>query len=163
MSRVVVALGANLGDRMDNLRRALAALAALPRTRVLKTSDVYETDPVGYTDQPPFLNAVLLVETALSPRALLGACLGIEAGLGRVRTFRNAPRVVDIDVLVMEGICSQEDELTLPHPRMTERGFVLVPLEELFPDGQVLGWDFLTAMKTVCREGVRRQDAFPEC
>ena len=142
---------------------ARQALEALPGTRGTAASSLYETDPVGYADQPPFLNAVLLVETALSPRALLGACLGIEAGLGRVRTFRNAPRVVDIDVLVMEGICSQEDELPLPHPRMAERGFVLVPLEELFPDGQGLGWDFLTAMKTVCGEGVRRQDAFPEC
>lgn len=80
-----------------------------------------------------------------------------------MRTFRNAPRVVDIDVLVMEGICSQEDELTLPASADDRTRFVLVPLEELFPDGQVLGWDFLTAMKTVCREGVRRQDAFPEC
>ena len=163
MSRAVLGIGGNIGDRADYLVRARQALEALPGTRVTAASSLYETDPVGYADQPPFLNAVLLVETALSPRALLGACLGIEAGLGRVRTFRNAPRVVDIDVLVMEGICSQEDELPLPHPRMTERGFVLVPLEELFPDGQVLGWDFLTAMKTVCREGVRRQDAFPEC
>ena len=79
-----------------------------------------------------------------------------------MRSFRNAPRVVDIDVLVMEGTCVQEDELTLPHPRMAERGFVLVPLEELFPDGRVLGWDFSEAMKTVNREGVRRLCAFPE-
>ena len=162
MIRAALGIGGNIGDSADYLVRARQALEALPGTGVVAVSSVYETDPVGYADQPPFLNAVLLVETALSPRALLGACLGIEAALGRVRTFRNAPRVVDIDVLVMEGVCSQEDELILPHPRMTERGFVLVPLEDLFPDGQVLGWDFSAAMKTVRREGVRRQGAFPE-
>ena len=162
MNRAALGIGGNIGNREDYLVRARQALGALPGTRITAASSLYETDPVGYADQPSFLNAVLMVETALSPRALLGACLGIEAGLGRVRSFRNAPRVVDIDVLVMEGTCVQEGELTLPHPRMAERGFVLVPLEELFPDGRVLGWDFSAAMKAVNREGVRRLCAFPE-
>lgn len=162
MSRAALGIGGNIGNREGYLVRARQALEALPGTRVTAASSLYETDPVGYADQPPFLNAVLVVETALSPRALLGACLGIEAGLGRVRSFRNAPRVVDIDVLVIEGVCVQEDELILPHPRMAERGFVLVPLEELFPDGRVLGWDFSAAMKAAHREGVRRLCAFPE-
>lgn len=161
MSRAVLGIGGNLGDRVQTLARARRALDALPGTAVVAVSSLYETAPVGYAEQPPFLNAVLVVETALSPRALLGACLGIEAGLGRVRTFRNAPRVVDIDLLVMEGVSAEDEELTLPHPRMAERGFVLVPLEELFPDGRVLGRDFGAAMAAVSRDGVKRYALFP--
>ncbi len=156
MSRVVVALGANLGDRMDNLRRALAALAALPRTRVLKTSDVYETDPVGYVDQPAFLNAAVLLETDLSPRALLGACLGIEAAMCRVRTALNGPRTLDLDLLLYEGQTLQGEELTLPHPRMGERAFVLVPLADVFPEGCALGMDFSAQLEAVGRQGISR-------
>ena len=156
MSRVVVALGANLGDRMDILRRALAALAALPRTRVLKTSDVYETDPVGYVDQPAFLNAAVLLETDLSPRALLGACLGIEAAMGRVRTALNGPRTLDLDLLLYEGQTLQGEELTLPHPRMGERAFVLVPLADVFPEGCALGMDFSAQLEAVGRQGISR-------
>lgn len=140
--RAVLGLGGNLGDRADNLHAALDALAHLPNTDVVAVSSLYETAPVGYADQPDFYNLVAVVETALSPRALLGGCLGIEAALGRVRTFRNAPRVVDIDVLLYEGVASDDAELTLPHPRMMERAFVLVPLSELFPNGEALGVSF---------------------
>lgn len=142
MSAAVLGLGANLGDRAENLRAALDALAHLPQTSVVAVSSLYETAPVGYADQPNFYNLVAVVETGLSPRALLGGCLGIEAALGRVRTFRNAPRVVDIDLLLMEGVTSDDAELTLPHPRMMERTFVLVPLAELFPDNVALGVPF---------------------
>ncbi len=142
MSRAVLGLGANLGDRAATLQAAVDALALLPGTRVTAVSSVYETVPVGYLDQPDFFNIVVAVETALSPRALLGACLGIEAALGRVRTFRNAPRVVDVDVLLVEGVTCDDPELQLPHPRMMERAFVLVPLTELFPDRVALGVPF---------------------
>lgn len=154
-SMAVIGLGANLGEREENIRRALEAVTALPYTRVRRVAPFYETEPVGYLDQPQFVNTVAEVETGLSPRAFLGACLGIEAGLGRVRTFRNAPRVVDIDLLVMEGVRMEEEELTLPHPRMAERAFVLLPLETLYPDGLVLGFDFSENMKQIQREGVR--------
>ena len=140
--RAVLGLGGNLGDRLANLQAAVDALGHLPRTTVTAVSSVYETAPVGYADQPDFLNIVLTVDTALSPRALLGGCLGIEAALGRVRTFQNAPRVVDVDVLLIEGLSSQEEELILPHPRMMERAFVLVPLAEIFPAGEALGVKF---------------------
>ena len=100
MSRAVLSLGSNLGDREGNIRSALKSLALLPGTAVVKASSLYETDPVGCTDQPVFLNAAVLVDTGLSPRALLGACLGIEAALGRVRRFKNGPRTIDIDILV---------------------------------------------------------------
>lgn len=156
MRRGVLALGSNLGDRMDNLRRAADALDALVSTRVDAASNVYETDPVGYADQPLFLNAVLLVETGLSPHALLGACLGIEAALGRVRTIKNGPRTVDIDLLMMEGVTCGTGELTLPHPRMKQRAFVLVPLRDLFPDLRVFGQELSGALSQCGAQGVCR-------
>lgn len=142
--RAVLGLGGNLGDRAGNLEAALDALAHLPGTSVTATSSIYETAPVGYADQPNFYNLIAVVETELSPHALLGGCLGIEAALGRVRTFRNAPRVVDIDVLLIEGFTCDDRELTVPHPRMMERAFVLVPLKDVFPDNIALGTPFPT-------------------
>ena len=144
MSRAVLGLGANLGDREANLAAALRAIGRLPHTEVTAVSPIYETAPVGYADQGDFLNLVAVVDTDLSPRALLGGCLGIEAALGRVRTIRFGPRVVDIDLLLMEGVTCSDPELTLPHPRMMERGFVLIPLGDLFPDGVALGTPFPT-------------------
>jgi len=140
--RAVLGLGGNLGDRAANLAAAVKALEHLPGTRVTGLSSLYETAPVGYADQPDFLNRVAVVETSLSPRALLGGCLGVEAALGRVRGRRFGPRVVDIDLLLYEGVVSADPELTLPHPRMMERAFVLVPLAELFPDHVALGVPF---------------------
>ncbi|MDD2418425.1 MAG: 2-amino-4-hydroxy-6-hydroxymethyldihydropteridine diphosphokinase [Oscillospiraceae bacterium] len=146
MSLAVLSLGSNIGNREQNIRAALNALSALPKTRNIKLSEIYQTLPEGYTDQPLFLNAVAVIQTELSPRALLGACLGIEAAMGRIRNFKNGPRIIDIDVLVYEGETANDSELILPHPRMGNRGFVLVPLADLFPDGNVLGMDFKNAI-----------------
>ena len=154
MACAVLALGTNLGDRLNNLQQAVDALRRLPDTAVTALSRVYETDPVGYTDQPAFLNAVVRLETALSPHALLGSCLGIEAALGRVRTFANAPRVVDVDVLVYEGVTLDTPELTLPHPRMHQRAFVLVPLGDVAPEWRIGGSDFSAAVQAVGTNGV---------
>lgn len=140
--KAVLGLGSNMGDRAANLAAAVKALEHLPGTRVIALSSLYETDPVGYLDQPDFYNQAAVVDTALSPRALLGGCLGIEAALGRVRGRRYGPRVVDLDLLLYEGTVSRDPELTLPHPRMMERAFVLVPLAELFPDHIALGVSF---------------------
>ncbi len=155
MSRAVVALGSNLGERFVHLERALHALSLLPGTKALAVSTVYETEPVGYDDQPLFLNAVALLETELSPHALLGACLGIESALGRERTIRNGPRVIDLDVLLIEGAVLEEAELTLPHPRMGEREFVLAPLADIFPDGRPLGFDFSREVAQASGKGIR--------
>lgn len=155
MSRALLGLGANLGDRVDTLSRAVAALSALPRTRVVRVSSLYETAPVGYTNQPDFLNAVAELETTLSPHTLLGGCLGIEAALGRLRTFPNAPRVVDIDLLRYDDRAYADSDLILPHPRMGERAFVLVPLSELFPERQVDGWDFSPLLTEVSGQEIR--------
>ena len=117
MSGVAVSLGSNLKNREDNIKKALRALRALPDTRVINISHIYETEPMGIEDQPLFLNAAALLDTGLSPHAFLGACLGIEAALGRVRKERNGPRVIDIDLLFYEGVCCETPELVLPHPR----------------------------------------------
>jgi 2-amino-4-hydroxy-6-hydroxymethyldihydropteridine diphosphokinase len=132
MAIAYIALGANLGDRLTTLRSAIADLRRLGT--VLATSPVYETDPVGYADQPPFFNAVAKLQTDLSPRSLLAALLQIESSLGRTRSFRNAPRTLDLDLLLYDDLILETAEITVPHPRLHERAFVLVPLAEIAGD-----------------------------
>ena len=155
---MLLGLGANLGDPVKTLREALAALDTVPRTRLLRVSSFYRTAPVGYTDQDDFVNAVAEIGTALSPASVLGVCFGLEAACGRVRTFRNAPRTLDIDLLLAEGFTSDDERLIVPHPRMHERAFVLVPLSELFPDGICYGFDLNAAIRAVGTDGVTRLD-----
>lgn len=137
--KAVLGIGTNIGDRQANIENALESLALVPGVELLRNSSLYETAPWGYTEQPDFYNIVTEIETTLSPSALLGVCLGIEAAMGRVRELKNGPRVIDIDVLVYEGVKSNTQELILPHPRIGERDFVLVPLKELYDDMNVLG------------------------
>jgi 2-amino-4-hydroxy-6-hydroxymethyldihydropteridine diphosphokinase len=129
-------LGSNLGDRMAALREAVDRLRALPAVNILRLSPVYETEPVGVgeTPQPTYLNAVAEAETSLTARGLLEAALEIENAMGRRRTIRWGPRVIDIDVLLYGDAAIDEPGLTVPHPRMRERGFVLTPLSDLAPD-----------------------------
>jgi len=126
-----IGAGANLGDRCAMLRAAVARLRAAPGVKVLACSTVYETDPVGPLDQPAFLNAVVGIETSLSPEELLATLLEVERSLGRVRTIRWGPRTIDLDLLVFEGERRATESLHLPHPRTLERAFVTVPLREL--------------------------------
>ena len=134
-----VALGANLEDPIVQVRTGLAALAALPNTQLLAQSSLYRTAPVGYADQPDFINAVAAVDTELSPRELLDALLAIELNHGRVRQFANAPRTLDLDVLLYDDVEVNESGLTIPHPRMHERAFVLAPLAEIAPLCEIPG------------------------
>lgn len=134
-----VALGANLDDPADQVERAFPELARLTQTRLVARSALYLTKPVGYTEQPDFINAVALIETALSPRQLLDELLAIEQRHGRRREFRNAPRTLDLDLLLYNGLVMHEPGLTLPHPRMHERAFVLAPLVEIAPDCLIPG------------------------
>jgi 2-amino-4-hydroxy-6-hydroxymethyldihydropteridine diphosphokinase len=136
--RAFVALGSNLGDRLANLQEAVDRLGKVAGIRVVRTSRVYETDPVG-PPQPDYLNAVVMVETLLSARELLEACLGVEQAMGRERSERWAPRTIDLDVLSYGQEEIDEPGLVVPHPRMHERGFVLVPLLELDPDPALPG------------------------
>lgn len=146
MSRAVLGLGTNLGDRAENLRAALGALGRLPGTRVEAVSSVWQTAPFDVPDkQQDYWNICVSLETALSPHALLGACLGIEAALGRVRRTYHGARVIDLDLLLYDGAAVQEKELTVPHPGMLERAFVLFPLSELFPERIACGLDFHNA------------------
>jgi len=134
-----VGLGANLNDPAAQVEYALAELDRLPGTRLLAHSALYASAPVGYVDQPDFINAVAQVETSLAPRALLAALLDIEHRHGRERSFRNAPRTLDLDLLLYGNAHFHEDGLTLPHPRMTERAFVLLPLLEIAPEAVIPG------------------------
>jgi 2-amino-4-hydroxy-6-hydroxymethyldihydropteridine diphosphokinase len=134
MARAFVGLGANLGDRAATLARAVELLGERDGVEVVAVSSFRETDPVGFLDQPRFLNGAALAETSLDPTALLGVLLDVERELGRTREGpRFGPRTVDLDLLVVEGVTCDEPGLTLPHPRLHERAFALEPLAELDP------------------------------
>lgn len=136
MADVYLGLGSNLGDKVANLREALRLLAGTRDSEVtlLAVSSLFRTEPVGYLDQDWFLNAAAHIETQLTPRELLNRLLGIEQALGRVRTVRNGPRIIDLDILLWGNLVVDEDDLVIPHPRMHERLFVLDPLAEIAPD-----------------------------
>lgn len=139
MSAAYLSLGSNLGDRLNYLRRAISDLNTLDGVHVVRLSSVYETEPVGVEGQPAYLNLVAVVSTRLDPHALLAACHDIERAHGRVRTVRWGARTLDIDLLLYDGVEMDTPKLTLPHPRMHERAFVLVPLLEVAPDIAVSG------------------------
>lgn len=129
MARVFLGLGSNQGDRRANLAAAVRLLES--EVKVEKVSSIYETEPVGYLDQPWFLNAVCEVITGRTPRQMLALAGSIEASLGRVREIRYGPRTIDVDVLMYDDFILDEPDLQIPHPRMLERAFVLVPLAEI--------------------------------
>lgn len=157
MAQAFIALGSNLEQPAAQIRAALAAIAALPGTALTRSSSLYRTAPVGYADQPDFINAVAEVETALAPRELLRQLLALEAEFGRVRTFRNAPRVLDLDLLHYSGVALSDADLTLPHPRMHLRGFVMIPLAEIAPDLLLPGLDPVSELAgRLADQGVER-------
>ena len=130
----VIALGSNLAEPARQVRAALSAMEAHPQIQIEKTSSLYVTAPVGYDNQPDFVNAVCSVRTSLDGVSLLAVLNRIEADFGRERTFRNAPRTLDLDIIDFDGISSNDPHLTLPHPRAHERSFVMKPLAEILPD-----------------------------
>lgn len=135
MTVAYIALGSNLGDARGQVAGAFDALAHLPGTTLLRGSPLYLTPPWGVLDQPPFVNAVACIDTSLDPHDLLDALLRVERQAGRVRDGeRWGPRTLDLDVLYMQGVVVDDDRLTLPHPRIAERAFVLLPLNDLAPD-----------------------------
>ena len=137
--RAFIALGSNLAEPEVQVNQAFAALAQLPQTRLLAQSSLYRSAPVGYAEQADFINAVAHIETRLTAHDLLQSLLGIERTFGRVRDFRNAPRTLDLDLLLYADLMFHEPGLTLPHPRMHERAFVLLPLVEIAPDCEIPG------------------------
>jgi len=164
MSEAVVGLGSNLGEKSENLLMAVHVLGRLPGTKVVGVSSIYASAPEDVpegTTQEDYHNMAVRVETQMSPMALLGACLGIEASMGRQRpkrAKRNAARVIDLDVLLYEGVKSESYELTLPHPRMTRRAFVLLPLKELYPAGRAPGLFFEPYLKEMDVSGCTKLD-----
>lgn len=146
-NRAFIGLGSNLDDPRQQVLAAFRELDTLPDTQLAARSSLYRSAPMGFAGQPDFINAVAEIRTRLSPHELLQALLGIEHRRGRVRTFANAPRVLDLDVLLYDGQVMHEDGLTVPHPRIRERAFVLHPLLEIAPDclipGCGLAADFL--------------------
>lgn len=157
MPRAFVGLGANLGDPAAQLAAAVEALGRVPNTRMVKNSSLYRTAPIGYAAQPDFVNAVAQIETELAPADLLRALQAIEADAGRARTFPNAPRTLDLDLLLHGDAVRSTPQLTLPHPRLHQRAFVLRPLLEIAPDlaapglGPLADWLPATAGQAVER------------
>ncbi len=155
MARVFLALGSNLGDRRAHLESAVAGLVAHPEIRVIAMSSVYETDPVGGPVQDDYLNAVVEVTTDLDPFALLAVAQGLESDARRVREVRWGPRTLDVDILWYEDVQLDDERLTIPHPRMHERHFVLAPLHELAPelvDRPAAGWSGVRRVALTDRE-----------
>lgn len=134
MNIAYLSLGSNIGDREAFLKEALVQLHQASKVKIHKLSSIYETDPVGFTEQDAFLNMVVQIETELLPQELLDLCLDIEREMGRVRTIRWGPRVIDIDILLYNKDHIETSTLQIPHPRMHERAFVLVPLAEINPN-----------------------------
>lgn len=134
-----MALGSNLDNPEAQVRRGFDEIAALPDTQLLGRSRLYRTSPVGFVDQPDFVNACALVETALAPRALLDALLDVERRHGRVREIPNGPRTLDLDIVLYGEQEIDEPGLKVPHPRAHERAFVLVPLVDVWPEATIPG------------------------
>jgi 2-amino-4-hydroxy-6-hydroxymethyldihydropteridine diphosphokinase len=136
---VLIGLGGNIGDPLEAMRSALRALDENPDCKVLRVSSVWKTPPWGVTDQPDFLNACASISTTLEPRAFLDLCLSIEKDLKRIRDQRWGPRSIDMDVLFFGDRMISEEGLNVPHPRIADRAFVLVPLAEIAPDKKITG------------------------
>jgi 2-amino-4-hydroxy-6-hydroxymethyldihydropteridine diphosphokinase len=147
-----IGLGSNLADPVAQVSHALGALGHLPQTRVTRHSSLYRSAPVGYLAQPDFINAVAVLETELAPRALLDALLALEQDNGRTREFSNAPRTLDLDVLLYDDLQHHEHGLTVPHPQMHLRAFVLQPLLEIAPDCVIPGIGSAESAAKACED-----------
>lgn len=157
MAKAYIALGANLGDPVVTVNAAFDALAGLPQSRLEARSALYRTAPVGLAGQPDFINAAARLETTLAPEALLDALHAIEHDFGRVRAERNGPRTLDLDILLYDAAQCATPRLTLPHPRLHLRAFVLHPLADLDPELKIPGRGSIAAwLPAVANQGIVR-------
>ena len=152
MATAYVGIGSNLGEPRRQIESALEALGRLPRTRLLLCSSVYRSAPEGRSDQPDFLNAVARLATRIAVEPLLDELQGIERRHGRERSFANAPRTLDLDLLLYDGRVLDTPRLTLPHPRMHQRAFVLAPLAQIAPEAVVPGHGRAANLLAACLE-----------
>lgn len=159
----IIALGSNIGDKIGHIGDATALLEAHGEIDIISRSKLYRTEAWGEEDQDWFVNACLSVATTLEPLALLHVCQGIENELGRVRKKRWGPRVIDLDILVYHDVVQDDPELTLPHPLITERAFVLVPLNDIAPDVVLKGRSVAKWLRDVDRASVVELDPFNPC
>ena len=151
-SQAFIALGSNLENPAFQVQQAFDELKQLPGTQLIRRSSLYRSAPVGKLDQPDFVNAVALIETHLAPHDLLKALLAIEQRHGRVRESLNAPRTLDLDILLYDALHFQDADLTIPHPRMSQRAFVLMPLMEIAPDCHIPGHGHIAPLLAACRD-----------
>ena len=157
MNEAIVSLGSNLGDRFLNIKKAIESIKNLSETEILKISDFYETEPYGVTEkQEKYVNCCLKIETALSSEILMGTFLGIESALGRIRTYRFSPRTIDIDLLAYGKEKQNKKNLILPHPRMLERAFVLIPLSDICDDMKFYNIDFKNTIEKLDISGIKK-------
>lgn len=154
LKKVILGIGSNLGDRLNYLNQSISHIGNFPKTRFIRASSIYETEPWGNINQGKYLNCCCEIETDLSPVELLNACLYLENQFGRVREEKWGARTLDIDLLIFEGEDIKQTNLIIPHPRIKERGFVLVPLFELYPNGNALGYEFLESLRKVGSSGI---------
>lgn len=154
--RYVLGIGTNVGDRKENIEKAMKAIELLPQTKIVLKSSIYETQPVGYDEQQDFYNICVEVQSIFNPYEMIGAVLGIEAGFGRVRSIKDGPRIIDIDIIFAENIVIETRNLTTPHPRYKERRFVLEPLMELYPDGHFYGYSFYGLSEKIENQAIKK-------
>ncbi|SHJ17792.1 2-amino-4-hydroxy-6-hydroxymethyldihydropteridinediphosphokinase [Geosporobacter subterraneus DSM 17957] len=156
MAKAYLGLGSNIGNKREYIDAALELLREHKDIQITHSSSYYETDPVGYLDQDSFLNIVAAIETNLDPKALLSYCNEIEQKLKRKREIRWGPRTIDIDILLYENYTSQDEYLTIPHPRMCERSFVMIPLYEIAKDISIFGHSIGDIVEKLGQEGIRK-------
>jgi 2-amino-4-hydroxy-6-hydroxymethyldihydropteridine diphosphokinase len=158
--QALIAVGSNLGERLQRLQGAVAAIEDTPEVTIVAISSVYETEPVDAPEgSPNYLNAVVLIDTTLTVHQLLDRALAIEDAFGRDRSVKNAPRTLDVDLIVVGQRVCDDDRLTLPHPRAHDRAFVLVPWLEVDPEGEIPGYGFVADLLSgVDQRGVRKRE-----
>ena len=154
----IISIGTNIGDRKKNLEKAIDSLNNIPYTDVINTSSVYETAPVDYLRQDNFYNIVIEVKSQFNPDQMLGICLGIESGIGRIRGIKNGPRIIDLDIIFAEEKKIKTKNLVVPHPRYNERNFVLAPLLEIYPEGEYCGRNFKKYIDSVKEQKIKIVD-----
>ena len=154
--KYILGIGTNIGNRMENIEKCINAINLIPYTDVLIRSGIYETEPVGYARQQNFYNCNVLVESEFEPNEMLGICLGIESGFGRIRAIKNGPRILDIDLLMAEDLKINTKNLTCPHPRMFERRFVLQPMLDIFENGIVFGKNIKPYLEKIKGQSVEK-------